>query len=503
MRSFIILFSIVANILAANNVFAQNGGSQIDVIFREDRGYYVFRDSTGSDAYSMVLPEGETDAVVSSFINSYGKFIYSIIDYSNGKLDGVGSASLRGVPISHMYADKEGWELIRFRNNVSVFATNGPYIVREGDSLMVVAESEAPPGIDVMEVSSSAFTSHKRDPSLEVRLAVDEFLLANGPKMYDVVAPRLVEEPARMEQYLEALIPDIDTLGTLGWASDYTVTDRARSLTVRALADLEILGDSLGAREAMEEMHALAEAEKDISLSPEAYSLLRYNAEYLLDRLPMPAPAFERLSAGLVIDAESLAGGTLVSNNFRIDGRDHDLAGEPTNTPAVSGIATTAPVRDYALATLPPGRIGNITGSGPAPDIAVAGPGLALDSLIAAALAHPDLVAVGRAAPATLGTEAAPVVAYASGRVDLPEGFRGVGVLVADESVHFYEGAEWRGLILIRGSKPELRLRSLSRILGGAALTGGPSDLRLYDQAAVLRSAAALGLAQQALDATP
>ena len=130
-----------------------------------------------------------------------------------------------------------------------------------------------------------------------VRIAADEFQIANGPKMYDVIAPRRVDEPATMERYLEALIPDIDTLGALGWASDYTVTDRGRSLTVRALADLEILGDSLGAREAMIEMRALAEAEKDRSLSPEAYSLLRYNAEYLLDRLPTPASAFERLSA--------------------------------------------------------------------------------------------------------------------------------------------------------------------------------------------------------------
>ena len=306
-----------------------------------------------------------------------------------------------------------------------------------------------------------------------------------------------------MEQYLEALIPDIDTLGALGWASDYTVTDRARSLTIRALADLEILGDSLGARQAMEELYALAEAEKDRSLSGEAYSLLRYNAEYMLDRLPEPRTGLLDLAGSLVLDGDELAGGTVVSSTFRIDGRDHDLTAVLGDSAAVHGIATTQAVRDYALAALPASRLANITGTNPAPDIAVLAPGLALDSLISAALAHPDLVSLGSQAPATLGTAEAPVVAYAPGRVDLPAGHRGYGVLVADQSVHFFEGAEWRGLVLVRGDKPELRMRQDGVLLGGTALTGGPADLRLYDDAAILRSLEALGLAQDALDSAP
>ena len=204
----------------------------------------------------------------------------------------------------------------------------------------------------------------------------------------------------------------------------------------------------------------------------------------------------------MVIASDQLAGGTLVSADFRIDGRDHDLAGALTDSVAVAGIVTTQAVRDFALAHIPAGRLGNITGAGPAPDILVEAAGLNLDSLVAVVLAHPGLTTFSGTAPSTLGTETAPAVVYASSRLELPTGFRGVGVLVADHSVHFADGAEWRGLVVVRGEKPELRVRGTGTILGGAVLTGGPVDLRLYDSARILRSAAALGLAQAALDST-
>jgi hypothetical protein len=223
----------------------------------------------------------------------------------------------------------------------------------------------------------------------------------------------------------------------------------------------------------------------------------------VLASLPYTPPRKLLLNGALVLDTESLAAGTLVSSTFRIDGRDHDLAALPTDSTAAHGIATTGAVRDYALSALPATRLARITGAGPAPDIAVQSPGLSLDSLVAVALAHPDLMTLGRDAPTTLGTEAAPVVAYASSRVDLPAGHRGYGLLVADQSVYFGQGAEWRGLILVRGSKPELRIYQDGVLLGGAALTGGPVDLRLYDNAAILRSLEALGLAQAALDTAP
>ena len=185
------------------------------------------------------------------------------------------------------------------------------------------------------------------------------------------------------------------------------------------------------------------------------------------------------LSAALVLDGDSLAGGSIVSRNFRIDGRDHDLAGQPTGDPGTHGIATTEALRQAALAAIPDGRLGNITGVGPAPDLVALGPGLDLDALVEAVLAHPDLLTLRQAPPGPLGTAEAPVVVYVSRpAAEVPQDYRGVGILVADGKVKLADGSEWVGLVVSRSEQPEIRLSGNARILGGAAATGGPISLR-------------------------
>ena len=294
---------------------------------------------------------------------------------------------------------------------------------------------------------------------------------------------------------LQYVRTDLELMPQLDWMTE----EAASRYRVEADQLYGAIGDSnwSGARRSLGRMRTWAEADTNLNAKHLMRDLLRD-----IERT-LPKDYLAPLAGALVLDTEALASGTLVSNGFRIDGRDHDLAGLPTDSAAVHGIATTEPIRAFALANIPPGRLGNITGSSPAPDIAVAEPGLDLALLAAEALYHPDLVTVSGTAPAVLGAESVPVVAYAPGRLDLPAGHRGYGLLIADEAVNLADGAEWRGLILVRGAKPELRVHGTGMVLGGAALTGGPADLRLYDEAAVLRSAAALGLAQAALDAAP
>ena len=302
--------------------------------------------------------------------------------------------------------------------------------------------------------------------------------------------------------HIDSLRLEVTEATKIGWITDQAVAASARDYLTLARADID-LGEPAAARGPLNALLALAEEEQDRALSSEAYALLRYNAEYLLDRLPRAEQSqLAKLAGALVIDADAFAA-ALLSAGARIAGGDHHLSSDTTGAEPIAGVATTEPVRDYALANLPAGRLDNITGTGDAPSIAVETPGLDLDSLISVALAHPDLVTLSGVAPSTLGSDAAPVVVHATDRVSLPAGHRGYGVLVADQAVSFVDGAEWYGLVVIRGPKPELRIRGTARLIGGVALTGAPVDLRLYDQAAILRSEAALQLAQAALDMVP
>ena len=222
------------------------------------------------------------------------------------------------------------------------------------------------------------------------------------------------------------------------------------------------------------------------------------------DAAPPPAVDPTGLSAALVLDGEALAAGSIVSNNFRVDGNDHDLGGQLTGAPGTHGIATTEALRQTALAAIPAGRLGRITGVGPAPDIVALDPGLDLEALAQAVLAHPDLLTLTEAPPGPLGTAAAPVVVYVPGpAAQVPQAYQGFGILLADGKVQMATGSEWVGLVVSRSASPEIRLGGNARILGGAAATGGPVSLRLYNQATILRSRAALDLALGALGSTP
>ena len=209
------------------------------------------------------------------------------------------------------------------------------------------------------------------------------------------------------------------------------------------------------------------------------------------------------LTAALALEADALVSSSIVSSQFRIDGRNHDLDGLPGEAVPVHGIATTEPVRDYALASIPADRLASITGAEPAPDIAVEGVGFGVDALAEQALGHVDLLTLTSSPTEPLGTPAAPVVAYAPNGLTLPVGFRGAGLLVAEGPIQFNAGAEWRGLVVSRGEAPQLRMNGTSRVLGGTVLSGQSAQVRLYERAAVLYSAAALALAQAALDSAP
>ena len=396
------------------------------------------------------------------------------------------------------------WKNIDYEEMLTALKVKGLSGLPSGTSAIFTIESEAPPSLTRVLSSSPLISYWECEPPEELAERARQAQRERPGVWSFSLAPRELEEPHSPLAHIDSLRLEVTEAAELGWITDEAVAASARDYLTLARADID-LGEPEAARGPLNALLALVEEEQDAALSSEAYALLRYNTEYILDRLPnVPAgSALDALSGALVITSDELASGTIVSNGFRLDGRDHDLAGTRSDSAQAYGIATTEPVRDFALANIPADRLGNITGIGAAPSIAVEPAGLDLDSLVAVALAHPDLLTLSGVAPATLGTAGAPVVVYAPDTFSLPAGHRGYGILVADEAVSLIDGAEWYGLIVVRGATPELRVRGTGRVLGGVALTGGPADLRLYDKAAILRSVSALALAQTALNAAP
>ena len=197
---------------------------------------------------------------------------------------------------------------------------------------------------------------------------------------------------------------------------------------------------------------------------------------------------------------------TFSGNSFTVSGSPVDLtAAVVGDAEPVHGITTAAAASaDAVLAALSPQQGARVTGLGTAPDV-VAEP-LPFD---AAAFAD-DLAALATVTLDTrpsgpVGTEAAPVVAYAPSGVRLSGGFRGTGVLVVDGSFEMRGDAEWRGLVVVRGSSDQQADPTLSgnpRIIGALLVLPGDGGraaaLRLSGQVSVLYSPEALALAASA-----
>lgn len=220
--------------------------------------------------------------------------------------------------------------------------------------------------------------------------------------------------------------------------------------------------------------------------------------------VPRPTDPFSNLS-GAVVAAGSVSP-SFNGTAFSISGTAVDLSGVPDAAyDPVRGIATLDDASATAvLGALSSRQASNVTGLGPAPDIAAA------DLPFDAAAFADDLAALATvtldARPSgPVGTETAPVVAYAPSGARLSGGFRGAGVLVVDGDFEMLGNAEWLGLVVVRGSSNQQADPALSgnpRILGALLVLpgegGGAAALRLSGQVSVLYSPEALALAAAA-----
>lgn len=226
-----------------------------------------------------------------------------------------------------------------------------------------------------------------------------------------------------------------------------------------------------------------------------------YAAALATDGADAPSVSpFESLTAAVVVVGETSA--TFNGTSFTISGAPTDMGGATTGKPPAHGISTAA--TNAVRAALSPQQAARVTGVGPAPDI-VTEP-LTFDAAAwADDLAARASVTLGSRPSGAVGTEAAPVVAYAPSGVRLSGGFRGVGVLIVDGAFEMRGDAEWRGLVVVRGSSDQQADPTLSgspRILGALLVlpgeSGSPAVLRLSGRVSILYSPQALDLARTA-----
>ena len=200
------------------------------------------------------------------------------------------------------------------------------------------------------------------------------------------------------------------------------------------------------------------------------------------------------------------------SNSFLVSGLDHDLNGNATGSGEDRhGIAATdEAARQSILDELSSNQEANVTGQDPAPDIAVAAPGLDVEALVDLLLARADLITLD-ADPGnqTVGSPSQPAVAYAPDGLDVQGNFEGYGILVVEgtfeEATEFRGNASWTGLVIVRGEDGAQAAFDMSgsvEVIGAVVLSSDTGAvLEVGGSSSIRYSSEALQLAQSLLNA--
>jgi len=199
-------------------------------------------------------------------------------------------------------------------------------------------------------------------------------------------------------------------------------------------------------------------------------------------------------------------------NSFLVSGLDHDLNGNATSSGEDRhGIAATdEAARQSILDELSSNQEAKVTGQDPAPDIAVAAPGLDVEALVDVLLSRADLITLD-ADPGNqiVGSPSLPTVAYAPDGLDVQGNFEGYGILVVEstfeEATEFRGNASWTGLVIVRGvdgAQAAFDMSGSVEVIGAVVLhsdTGAVLDVG--GSSSIRYSSEALQLAQSLLNA--
>ena len=199
-------------------------------------------------------------------------------------------------------------------------------------------------------------------------------------------------------------------------------------------------------------------------------------------------------------------------NSFAVSGLDHDLSGNATGSGEDRhGIAVAdETARQSILDELSSNQEGNVTGQDPAPDVAIAAPGLDVEGLVDLLLARADLITLD-ADPGnqTVGSPSQPAVAYAPDGLDVQGNFEGYGILVVEgtfeEATEFRGNASWTGLVIVRGEDGAQAAFDMSgsvEVIGAVVLSSDTGAvLDVGGSSSIRYSSEALQLAQSLLNA--
>ncbi len=286
------------------------------------------------------------------------------------------------------------------------------------------------------------------------------------------IGPKEPQEPFVVVVFLDTLISYTDQSLAFGWIANSLTADKYTNLFSTARSQL-VSNDSTGARLTLTTVLPNVAVDSAAALlTSEAIALLRYNTEYLVDRLPAPAGfLIPDLPAALTISSV-VASAAFAGDNFSITGFNHKMDGTPANDgdDRHGIVTTTAAARQGILNGLQAFQRDNVNGSGGAQaDVVQQTLSFNVAAFIDTVLAHVDQTVPVNVA-GTFGSASNPVIVHATQGVQSSGNVTGTGILLVDGPLFVSGNFNWTGLVIHRNSPfsgPATSVSTSLKITGG------------------------------------
>jgi len=163
-------------------------------------------------------------------------------------------------------------------------------LVAQGENIQVGVFSEGLPSIK--RYWAEGWTPPLREQTLDSLLAAGLPKSEIFPPWYQdayqalTLAPQVPDSPFIALTFLDTLFSYTIQSRALGWITAQATADKYLTYFSSARAKL-VQGDSVGARTPLQQLLRDVDIDSSSALTSEAYALLRYNTEYLLNQLPV------------------------------------------------------------------------------------------------------------------------------------------------------------------------------------------------------------------------
>jgi len=264
-------------------------------VFEWDGSKYLLSETMQLDSIAMFFPRNNFIPIVNaSIVQIEDKFIYSFsVENSNSSAQSINEFDVYGfddyvkvygsieVESTDVTTLAQNWRGVRLGTSISWEG----YPIKPGESLSGFSYSTD--GLPIIDKAYLRAYNYQWAGDYQENTSVKDYL--NNSVIIKTVAAKLPPSPFNQQEFLDSLINYNIHSYQLNWIINQATSNKYDSLFNAAKVQLQ-QNNNNAVRITLQTVLQEVDIDSTENLTSEAYALLRYNTEYLLEQIPQSSP---------------------------------------------------------------------------------------------------------------------------------------------------------------------------------------------------------------------